>query len=406
MSDPASAARASWSEARATAFVAGGALGRRTTPTVPLHEAVGRILAEPVHALCDVPHYSSSAMDGWAVRGPGPWDLADAGPADPSATAELQPGEARPIVTGGAIPIGADAVLRSEAGSVEGGRLSSHPTASAVRPGLWPGLHIRPRGEEFLRGDVAIEAGVLLNPVHIAVAASCGADTVVVRARPRVSLVLTGDEVVTTGVPGPGVVRDSFGPQLPSLLGLLGADVVQQEHLADDVDAVVSAVTRGAGVTEMIVTTGGTGSSAADHLRGALARMGADILVDGIAMRPGAPSMLARLPDGRLLVALPGNPLAAVLSLLTLASTAIAGFAGTDLRALESVPLAGEIPAGRGATRLIPFRRIDGRAVASDWTGSAMLRGLAGASGVLVCGPEGAAAGSRVDFIALPWPTD
>ena len=389
--------RLSWAQAREAAYAAAGEL----PPTrVGLSAAVGRVLVEPVVALCDVPHYASSAMDGWAVRGPGPWVLL-AAERDASA---LDAGEARAIVTGGLIPEGADAVLRSEVGEVVSD--GSDATArgllrSSVAP--WTGQHIRPRGEEFGRGEVGIDAGVRLNPAHIAVAAACGVDEVEVRARARVALVLTGDEVVTQGIPAPGAVRDSFGPQLPAFVELLGAEVVGQTRLGDDHGALVRALSTEPSTHDVIITTGGTGDSSADHLRGALDRLGARVLIDGVAMRPGGPSLLASLDDGRVLIGLPGNPLAAMMGLLTLAAPALSTLAGAPLPELSRVSLGAPVAAGRGETRLIPFRLVDGSAEPSTFTGSAMLRGLADASGVLVCGSGGVDVGDELEFVPLPW---
>lgn len=389
--------RASWARAREAAFAAATAL---PAVRVELSAAVGRVLAEAVVARCDVPHYASSAMDGWAVRGSGPWTLS----ASDEATAPLAPGEARPIVTGGLIPEGADAVLRSEVGEVvaDGQGVGARQwLRSTVTP--WPGQHIRPQGEEFARGDVGIEAGVRLNPAHIAVAAACGVDELVVRARGRVSLVLTGDEVVTHGIPGPGTVRDSFGPQLPAFVSLLGGEVVGQTRVRDDHDALVRALSADASASDVIITTGGTGDSSADHLRPALDRLGAEIVIDGVAMRPGGPSLLARLGDGRLLIALPGNPLAAMMGMLTLAGPLLAALSGGVLPELSRIRLQQAVAAGRGETRLIPFRLVDGLAQPSVYTGSAMLRGLADASGVLVCGNGGADVGDDTEYVRLPW---
>jgi molybdopterin molybdotransferase len=389
--------RTSWARAREAAFAAATGL---PASRVELSDAVGRVLAEPVVARCDVPHYASSAMDGWAVSGSGPWTLQ----APDGSTAPLAQGEARSIVTGGLIPEGADAVLRSEVGEV----VSSAVEAGArrlLRSTVTPsqGQHVRPRGEEFARGDVGVAAGVRLNPAHIAVAAACGVDELVVRARARVSLVLTGDEVVTRGIPSPGTVRDSFGPQLPAFVDLLGGQVVGQSRVGDDHDVLLRSLSGDASASDVVITTGGTGDSSADHLRPVLEHMGARIVIDGVAMRPGGPSLLARLGDGRLLIGLPGNPLAAMMGLLTLAGPLLAALAGDEMPEPSRIRLEQPIPEGRGETRLIPFRLVGGRARPSTFTGSAMLRGLADASGVLVCARGGAEADDEVEFVPLPW---
>ncbi|MFD1214961.1 molybdopterin-binding protein, partial [Arthrobacter sp. GCM10027362] len=178
------------------------------------------------------------------------------------------------------------------------------------------GRHIRPAGEETRAGETVIAAGTVLNPAHLAIAAVCGHDELPVLRRPEVALLLTGDEVVTAGIPAPGKVRDTFGPALPAIIRRLGGVASRTVRLPDDFGTMLAAV-RGCGA-DVVVTTGGTGHSQADHLRPVLAELGARILVQSIRMRPGHPALLARLPDGRPLVGLPGNPLAAIMALLTL----------------------------------------------------------------------------------------
>ncbi|TAM66060.1 MAG: molybdopterin molybdenumtransferase MoeA [Microbacteriaceae bacterium] len=385
--------RADWHAARRLAYRLPSALGAET---VPLAEAIGRRSANGITALCDVPHYASSAMDGWAVAGDAPWRLVESGP--------LQSGEATRIVTGGLIPAGARAVLRSENGIANERVLERGPEASAGEP--VDGMHIRPPGEEARRGEQVSPAGIVLNPAHIAVAAVCGNDTLEVVQQVQVCLILTGDEVVTEGIPAPGRVRDSFGPQLPALLAMFGAVVGSKQRLPDRLDALVDALSGTCPSTadsRLVVTTGGTGRSDADHLHQALNRVGARILIDGIAMRPGGPSLLAVLPDGRYLLGLPGNPLAAMMGLFTLLPPLLAGLLGGPEPTLEHVTAGRALADGRGRTRLIPYLLEHGRAVPTGWHGSGMLRGLADADGVLVCPSSGASAADTLEAINLPW---
>ncbi|MBK4346799.1 molybdopterin molybdotransferase MoeA [Lacisediminihabitans changchengi] len=374
--------RAGWLEAREVAFAAASVV---PVETVPLDAAVGRILVEPVSALLDVPHYASSAMDGWAVAGAGPWDIVE--------RAALRPGEATAIVTGGDIPIGADAVVRSEIAERFDGRLhASTPTR---------GHHIRPAGEEATRGETVIAAGTVLNPAHVALAAGAGHDTLTVRGAVTVSLALTGGEVITAGLPAAGQVRDSFGPQLPAMLRMLGASVTSSRRVADTIDDTIAALSQ-PGVA-LVISTGGTGNSARDHLRTALERLGAEMLIDGIRMRPGGPTLLARLPGGSLVLALPGNPLAAMLALLTIGGPLIAGMTGVALPDLDTVTLAVAVDGVAGGAVLMPYRLENGAAVPNRHRASGMMRGLADAAGVLVVPSDGAKKGDRVTAIALPW---
>ena len=375
-----------WHEARAVAEAAASALG---SETVALDQAVGRVLASDLRALTDVPHYASSAMDGWAVSGGGPWQLVD----EPV----LGPGLASLIVTGGVIPAGTHAVLRSESGSVHDGRLESVSLIGEPHPGQ----HLRAAGGEARSGEVIVGAAKLLNPAHIALAAGCGHDTLGVIRRPRVSLLLTGDEVDEVGIPAPGRVRDSFGPQLPAVLRMLGAEVVSRRRIPDDFSATIGALRDSSDSAEVIVTTGGTGDSVVDHLRAALNSLGAEFLVSRIAMRPGGPTMLARLPDGRLLLGLPGNPLAAMMGLLTLAMPLLAAFQGRT-SGLGRVASAAALEGRAGTSILLPFR-LQQQAVATPWLGSGMMRGLADSAGVLVVPSQGVRAGEVVETLALPW---
>jgi molybdopterin molybdotransferase len=338
---------------------------------------VGRVLATSVRAAVDIPHFASAAMDGWAVAGAGPWRVVDRG--------RVAVGEASAIVTGGLLPEGAEAVVRSENAHVDGDHL--------VRDHEDPRTHLRPASEEAVAGEVLVEAGTRLSPAHVALAAAAGADALEVSARPRVGTVFTGDEVTLSGIPTPGRVRDSFGPTLPALLGMLGACVMTTRRIGDDRDATIAAL-RDPDV-DVVVTTGGTGDSRADHVRRALDDLGAEYLVPGLACRPGGPTLLARLSEGRLALGLPGNPLAAFLGLLSLGDPLVAGFTGRAMAPLESVPVPTSVKRHPEATRLVPVRA---GLHEVEWTGAAMMRGLAAATGVLVVPPVGDG-----DLLPLPW---
>jgi molybdopterin molybdotransferase len=382
-----------WHAARALGTAAASAL---PTETVPLNEAVGRVLAADVLALCDMPHYASSAMDGWAVCGDGPWTLT---------TGRLAPGLAAIVMTGGIIPDGADAVLRSESGAVQGNAGHSVLSSTSTTGEPHPAQHIRVAGNEARESDVVLTAGTPLNPAHIAVAAGSGHDTLPVIGRPRIALLFTGDEVVESGIPRPGQVRDSFGPQLPAVLRMLGGTVVSEGRVRDDLASTVDALGAGPGDSDVVVTTGGTGDSDVDHIHAALRSIGAELLIERVAMRPGGPTLLARLPDGRLVVGLPGNPLAAMMGVLTLVEPVLAALGGAPAPAVGAVAAAAALPGRPGSSILVPYRILDGRAVANPWLGSGMMRGLADAAGVLIVPPAGIRAGETVEAVGLPWTT-
>ncbi|TVU66908.1 molybdopterin molybdotransferase MoeA [Paenarthrobacter nitroguajacolicus] len=394
-----------WHEARQRAFDV-------ATPIppgpVPLRSALGRTLASNALALQDMPHYASSAMDGWAVNGSGPWILSEPGQ-------RLAPHQASPIVTGGLIPPGAKAVLRSESGviSTDDDGLPILALGGTAKPGEpRNGQHIRKAAEEAAEGDILLKAGTLLNPAHVALAALAGLDHLEVLGKPLVRFLLTGSEVIAQGVPQPGQVRDTFGPQLGAVVELLGGIAGEQLRVGDSYEEWVAALQDteplpGEPETEapadVVITTGGTGRSGTDHFRKAVAELGGRLLIDGIAMRPGHPAVLAELPDGRFVLGLPGNPLAAMMALFTVGSPLLAALGNGQLQDVAEVPCGAMIDADPGRTRLMPFTLVYGLASPAQHTGPGMMRGLAGADGVMVVPPHGVQLGELVPAFALPW---
>ncbi|WP_251024571.1 molybdopterin molybdotransferase MoeA [Arthrobacter sp. ISL-65] len=370
---------------------------------VPLPLAVGRTLTRDVAALQKLPHYDSSAMDGWAINGGGPWILTDHEPF-------LFPGRASVIATGGLVPAGAQSILRKESGQIHQNAdgsllLRLNDPAKEGEPG--PGQHLRPAGEEAAAGEVLIPAGTILNPAHLALAAVAGHDELQVQAKPVVAIVLTGSEVVTQGVPAPGQVRDTFGPQLGTVISLLGGTPAGSLRIGDSYPEWLAALCGSDAfpgrMPDVIITTGGTGCSGTDHFRAAVAALGGRLLLDGIAMRPGHPAVLAELPDGRFVVGLPGNPLAAMMALITLADPLLAALGGRPLNAVGQVTSAADVDPYPGRTRLLPCRFIEGLAFPASHTGPGMMRGLAWADGVMAVPPGGVQSGEPVPVLPLPW---
>lgn len=393
-----------WEEARQAAFDAATPI---PAAPVPLALALGRRLDQDVVALQDMPHYASSAMDGWAVNGTGPWILVEPG-------TRLAPHQASPIATGGLIPPGGKAVLRSESavlGEDEDG-LPVLTTGGNARPGEpRTGQHVRKAGEEAAAGDVLVKSGVELNPAHLALAALAGHDELQVQGKPLVRLLLTGGEVVGQGVPLPGQVRDTFGPQLPAVVEMLGGIAGGQQRIGDSyaewLAGLEDVATEVPGAAELpadvVITTGGTGRSGTDHLRRAVHELGGRLVVDGIAMRPGHPAVLAELPDGRFVLGLPGNPLAAMMALCTVGAPLLAALGHGSLPMMQDVPCGTVIEPEPGRTRLMPFRLLYGMASPARHTGAGMMRGLASADGVMVVPPHGVQLGEPVPAFALPW---
>ncbi|MCT9868519.1 molybdopterin molybdotransferase MoeA [Paenarthrobacter aurescens] len=401
-----------WDEARQRAFDAAAPI---PPGPVPLSSAVGRTLASDALAVQDMPHYASSAMDGWAVNGSGPWILSEPGQ-------RLAPHQASPIVTGGLIPPGAKAVLRSESGVIttDDDGLPVLALGGTAKPGEpRNGQHIRKAAEEAAEGEVLLKAGTVLNPAHIALAALAGLDHLDVLGKPLVRFLLTGSEVVAQGIPLPGQVRDTFGPQLGAVVELLGGIAGEQLRVGDsygewlaalqDTEPSLDELTADVPYAEteppadVVITTGGTGRSGTDHFRRAVAELGGRLLIDGIAMRPGHPAVLAELPDGRFVLGLPGNPLAAMMALFTVGEPLLAALGHGRLDEAGEVPCGAMIDADPGRTRLMPFKLVYGLASPAQYAGPGMMRGLAGADGVMVVPPHGVQLGEPVPAFALPW---
>ncbi len=362
-----------WAEARLRAH---GAAPPPAPEPVSLTDALGAVLAAPLPALVAVPPADCSAMDGYAVRGPGPWTVvasALAGGATPDA---LAPGTACEIATGAAVPGGTTGVVPYEratrAGDVVDGR---------------EGAHIRRAGEETASGEDVLPAGLVLGPAALGLAAGVGYEKLSVRRGPRVAALITGDEVLDAGIPGAGRVRDAIGPMLPGLVAWAGGGFTGLARLADSRALLTSALVTSP--AEVVVVSGSSSRGPADHLRPALAGIGAEMIVDGVACRPGHPMTLARLPGGTIVVGLPGNPLAAFVAFLTLALPALTGLRG---RALPALPPGPPLPAHPLDTRLVPVRVRDGTVTEVAHAGSAMLRGLAVADALAVVEPSGATA--------------
>ncbi|WP_081952018.1 molybdopterin molybdotransferase MoeA [Kitasatospora phosalacinea] len=363
---------------------------------VELTAAAGRTLAEPLTALTDLPAFDTSAMDGWAVAGPGPWRLSGRVLAG-QGCGPLADGAAVEIATGAQLPPGATGVLRREHGVLTG---LADGTAQ-LRGEVVPGQDVRPRGQECGRGEELLPAGLPVTPAVLGLAAAAGHDRLAVHRRPTVELLVLGDELLVAGVPGPGRVRDALGPLLPPWLAGAGAELLGTRYVRDDFGLLRDAVRHSP--ADLVLTTGGTAAGPVDFLHAVLAAVGARPLVDGVAVRPGHPMLLAALPGGRHLVGLPGNPLAAVAGTVTLALPLLHARSGRALPAAgPAESLAAALPGHPVDTRLQPVRRSAAGLVPLPHDGPAMLRGLARAEALAVVPPGGLAAGEYAEVLALP----
>jgi molybdopterin molybdotransferase len=376
-----------WEDARVAAHASARPLPREI---VPLPDAVDRVLATAVRALTPVPAFDTSAMDGYAVAGDGPWRLVGEVLAGHPFGRSLLAGECVGIATGGEVPAGATAVLRWEQARVERGTVAGDVPA---------GRDIRPAGEEAPVGTELVAVGTLLGPAHVGLAAAGGANAVEVVCRPTATVLVLGDELLLHGPARDGRVRDSLGPQLPGWLRRLGVVTLDVRHVEDTLEAHVAALE--SATTDLVVTTGGTAAGPVDHVHDALSATGADLVVDAVAVRPGHPMLLAARPD-RWVLGLPGNPQSAVVALLSLGAPLVAGLTGRPLPPLSGVTLAADVAAPPAETRLALARLVDGQAHPVTHLGSGMLRGLAEADGFAVVAPGGQPAGTTARWLPLP----
>lgn len=416
----------SFSEARRTA----ASVLPLDAVSFPLGRAVGCVLAEPLHALLDIPHAATSAMDGWALAEPLSPNAVTPDASTPNAVtpdantalswrnrpdgaegpgtllAPLPEGEAVGVVTGSPVPEGTVSVLRSEHAQLAGEILR---VAEDKTPDLEPGRNIRPRGAEAHEGDLLLDAGHTLTAAGAAAAAVAGYDALRVIPRPRARLILTGGEVITAGIPGPGQVRDVFGLALPPMLAEAGAELDDIHRIDDDHAAMERLLgERHAEGTspDLIITTGGTADSRADTLRPALEQLGAEILVGSVDMRPGHPALLAQLPATEdagpaYVLGLPGNPLAGFAALTVLGVPLLAALAGREPPVPLSAAAAGDIPGPRRGVRLVPAQLRDGRIAPMEHFHAHMMRGLAAADVFAVVPSGGVPAGGQMECLRV-----
>ncbi|MFZ0323346.1 MAG: molybdopterin molybdotransferase MoeA [Actinomycetes bacterium] len=391
---------AAWPQAR---LLAHGSLAPRQARSVPLAEAAGTTLAEDLVALTALPPFATATMDGWAVSGPPPWHVVGQVLAGAPSMA-LSSGQAVEIATGSQVPDGADAVLRREHGR------SASACVEPLDAEGWAGepllgRDIRPRGEEAERGSVLLNAGTVITPPVLGLAAASGHDRLLVHPSPTVDVLVLGDELLDRGLPDAGLVRDALGPQIPGWVRSAGGTLSSLTSVPDRLDATVSALR--ACTADLVITTGGTARGPVDQVHPALDAAGATLVVDRVAVRPGHPMLLAHLGDQRFLVGLPGNPLAAAVGFASLVGPALLGARGLPLPRPGHARLLDALLAPPDAHRLVPVLVSEDGPVRTLTVlahhGPAMLRGLAQADALAVAPPGGAQAGTVVEMLGLPW---
>lgn len=351
---------------------------------VALADALGLVTAVPVLAKVDSPPFDNSAMDGFAVRwvdvapvsygAPVSLRIVGESRAGVPAPGALAPAEAIRIMTGAAMPGGADTVVPVEVTREQSGSV----TVSEVRA---EGAHVRRRGEDVRAGDVVIEAGVTLAARHLAAAATVGAASVEVFRRPRIGILSTGDELVSLGAElGAGQIYESNSVLLAGAIRAAGGVPVMLPSVGDTV-AQVTASLEGADA-DIVVTTGGVSVGDYDVVKAALAGRGVEFL--SVAMQPGKPQGLG-VVDGTPVICLPGNPVSVAVSFELFVAPMIRSMCGrpSDLE-WTRVTAGADWASPAGREQFMPIRWTGGEVVPATrgGAGSHLMASLALADGI------------------------
>ena len=281
------------------------------TQDLDLVQANGRVLARPVRSLGMVPPFDNAAMDGYALRsadlfGDSPWrfPIVDRVAAGQFRSQMLPEGVAVQIFTGAPIPHGADAVVMQE-------DVQRHADGIILKQKVKSGSHIRKAGEDMIAGRIIVSAGRCLTQRDIAACAAAGHETVQVRRRPRIALLVTGDEVQQQGqVRGRAGIRDVNTPMLSAALMARHIEFCGVHHGADTRSGLRAQLSALAEQADLVVTTGGISVGEEDHVKPALADLGVTTGFSGVALKPGKPVSFGQY-DNTYWLGLPGNPLSA-----------------------------------------------------------------------------------------------
>jgi molybdopterin molybdotransferase len=309
------------------------------TETVPLAAARGRVVAADIVAPIDLPPFDNSAVDGYAVRHA---DLAASGDTKLKVAGRLQAGhdmtstvgngEAIRIFTGAPMPAGADTVFMQEDVRLEAG--------TVIAPsGLKLGANRRLAGEDLRKGAVALASGTVLDAAQIALAAALGLTALTVRRRLRVAIFSTGDEVVEPGqARRAAAIFDANRYLLAQLLGHMHALVTDLGIIADDPERLARALGDAGARHDLVLTSGGVSTGEADHVRGAVERVG-KLVFWRVAIKPGRPVAMGVLPGGAAFAGLPGNPVAVFVTFVKVVRPLLLRLAGGRAQPLMPLPV-------------------------------------------------------------------
>lgn len=357
--------------------------------SVPIADALGRVLREGIIAAHDSPAADNSAMDGYAVRAEdvdaAPVTLEVIGdiPAGHPTTAHLRPGTAMTIMTGAFVPAGADAVVQVE---LTDGRTDLVTLSRAVMRGA----NIRRRGEDMLAGDLILREGVRIGAAEMAVLAGAGRSTVMVGRRPTVAILSTGDELIEVGdAPAPGKIVNTNAHLLAALVREAGGIPRSLGIVRDTRDATIAAF-EAALESDVVISSGGVSVGAYDFVKEALDALGAETKFWRVAMKPGKPVVFSRRGD-RLLFGLPGNPASCFVSFHLFVRPALRKHSGEEGDCLLPVVRARVTTAIRAVADRRLFTRVhvvarDGELVATPLTAqsSGALTSMTGANALAV----------------------
>jgi molybdopterin molybdotransferase len=350
--------------AEAAALIAGRAAQlaerSRRSEQAALGATLGLVLASSVRADCDMPSFPRSTRDGFACRAAeakSHTPLAVAGSiraGDPPA-GPLPTGAAWEIMTGAAVPAGADAVMMLEHVEHADGKVC----LSAGRS-IDPGENIVAAGAEARAGDELVPAGTRLGPSHIAAAAACGYATVSVFALPRVAILTTGDELVAVDAsPAPGQIRNSNASMLAAVVAQAGGEAWILPPAKDDAQQIESAL-RNALAADLLLISGGVSAGKFDLVEPALDRLGTRSYFTGVRIQPGKPLVYCEIPreHGSVLPAfgLPGNPISSAATFLLFAAPILAALAGSSqkLPRFDQATAARDVKGRPDLTRFVP----------------------------------------------------
>jgi len=389
-----------WSQAHQVAHTCARPLGE---VRARLDEACGSVLARPLELLQDDPPADVAAWTGYAVCGEGPWQRIP--------DERLRPGTCGYVRAQEPVPMHADAVLAMESAVAQDATavivLARDPLTGLAdersRPELGSGL-VR-QGTRATTGAELAPRDRIVTPALVAMAAAAGYDDLPIIKPPVVGTLVLGSSLLSAGLPRRGRVRDALGDAVPAFVGALGARANPAVR-APDTQELLLAEIDDANV-DVLITTGSTAPDPENHVRQVLRDLGARWLIDGVACTPGAQMLLARLPDGRFLVGLPGDPASALAGLVTIVAPLITALRGAPQPAPGSAVLNDEVPAPEFAddTALTPVRlEVADQAVLArplPAGGPAGVHGWALADAVAVVPPGSGSPGDVVPVIPL-----